>query len=216
MYGLRVKPFRILSLGSALLIATLGSSASAHPDVEVAGVIGARVGGSARLTDSNNDEIGKASVNSSLSYGGLAGYRLQPNGFGYISYSRQKTEMRYRATGSGSVDTRDVSIEYFQIGGYLEIDRGKFFPYLGFSVGAGRLKELGGSAEELRFSGVLDAGLKYQLLPILQLRLLARMPITILSGDAKVLCVSGAGCAATYGGQPFIQGEFQAGLGLTF
>ncbi|MCH2110044.1 MAG: outer membrane beta-barrel protein [Polyangiaceae bacterium] len=210
-----------LTVGICLVTAVLagGVDAYAHPDLEITGNVGARFGGSVKVNapDGSAGETGKVTAPASLAYGATVGYRVQPNGFIALSYSRQQTELRYRVTGESVSASQDASIEYLQFGGYLHTERRHFFPYLGFSIGTTRFATLGkGGSDEWRFSGVLEGGVKWQAIEHLQFRLLMRMPITVLSGDSSVFCVSGSGCLISYDGPTLIQGEALAGISLTF
>jgi len=50
----------------------------------------------------------------------------------------------------------------------------------------------------------------------LDLRLIGRMPVSFISGEAAAFCVGGAGCAVRYSGQPLLQGQALLGLGVHF
>jgi len=89
-------------------------------------------------------------------------------------------------------------------------------PYLGLSLGVTRLAPVEGSGNDLSFSGVLDGGVKIMLADMLDVRLIGRMPVSFISGEAAALCINGRGCAVHYSGQPLLQGQALLGVGLHF
>lgn len=207
---------------SFLTLVVTPALAEKPPNLELSVNGGVRVGGSLDVGIeeeglSVNSQEGHLSFDSSPSYGGMVGYRVQPNGFVFLSYSRQETTAHYRQNTAAGTDVQDgsASIEYFQLGGNLEYTRDRFTPYGGLSLGTTRFASLDvNSGDSWQFSAVLDGGVKIMLLPMLYARLLARMPLTFQSGS--VYCFSGFGCAVTLNGTPLVQGEFQAGVTLAF
>jgi hypothetical protein len=107
-----------------------------------------------------------------------------------------------------------MAIEYYQIGGNLETTQGIFVPYLGASVGLARFRSYGGGADRLFFAPMLDGGIKFDLLPQLHLRILGRLPIVFSNG--KLYCEDGKGCLELDKFAPIVQGEVQAGIGVSF
>ncbi|HET7544907.1 MAG TPA: outer membrane beta-barrel protein [Polyangiaceae bacterium] len=181
--------------------------------IEVVGYGG--VGFTADIGVSSDVQGGNVSFDSAPVYGGLLGFRVQPNGYAYFSYSRTQTTAYFRPAGGFDTSGQtDVSFDYFQIGGNLEARHGRVVPYLGLSIGATRLAPIDGSGSDLSFSAVLDGGVKIMLTDFLDLRVIGRMPVSFVSGDASALCVSGLGCAFHYSGQPLLQGQALLGLGL--
>lgn len=228
-YGGPVKTFTrdsILVLGACLGALTLSSEAQADDhkfEIDVTG--GYRFGGTLGVDlddypddDENTedrDADGRVSVDSSPVFGGILGYRIQQNGFIFLSYSRQATTVRYRPDDpSLEILETDASLEYFQFGGNLQTVRGRFTPYFGFSLGMGRFASLDEGSDNFRFSIAFDGGVKVRIFDFLHLRLLTRLPITFTAG--KVYCYTGAGCAFVTNASPFVQGEVQGGLGLSF
>lgn len=204
----------------ALLLAVGGwirpTNAEAHERWDVDATFGARFGGDTDL----NAESGGGHVNlaPSFSWGGILAYRLQRDGFIYLSYSRQETNARFTQPGTVSpVATGGVSMEMFQFGGNIETYRGPLVPYLGFSLGANRLAALGRAArDEWSFGLVFEAGTKFEVTKWLHFRLLARLPITFLGKETNVLCLTASECVVGLDGEPLIQGEVHGGLGISF
>ena len=202
----------------------LVSSRAAHAQererrIEVVGFGG--VGFTGDLGVSSNTQAGTETGNVSFDaapvYGGMVGFRAQPKGFAYLSYSRMETTAYFRPSGGFETTAQTkLSFDYFQIGGNLEGPSGRVVPYLGLSLGATRLAPVDGSGNDFSFSGVLDGGIKLNLAEFLDIRVIGRMPVSFISGEAAALCVGGHGCAVRYSGQPLIQGQALLGVGLHF
>ncbi len=228
--GLVVKVIWIESglLTGACLVAALTWSSEALADdhkfeIDVTG--GYRLGGTHKVdldanpddydTSAENEADGRVSADSAPSFGASLGYRIQQNGFIYLGYSRQTTNVRYRPDDpSLDILETDASLEYFQFGGNLEATRGRLTPYFGFGLGMARFASLDTGDNSFRFSVSFEGGVKIRIFDFLHLRLLARLPLTFASG--KLYCYTGAGCAFATSGSPFVQGELQGGLGLRF
>jgi hypothetical protein len=158
---------------------------------------------------------GRLTLDGGLVLSGILGYRIQPDGFIYVSYTRQELGYAYDAKGSDtSMDfSGNGSLEYFQFGGNVETTRGILVPYFGFSMGLARLASFGGGGSRLFFSPVLDGGLKIDVHEHVHLRLIGRMPILFANKD--VFC-SGADCAHAEEIRPTAQLELLGGLGVSF
>jgi hypothetical protein len=206
----------VLALLTITSLPTPGQAQERHR-IELDATVGTRFGGALDVElDSTEGMIpGRISADSSIAFGGIVGLRVQSNGFVYMSYSRQETEVHFRPQ-SIDLDSYQTngSIEYFQFGGNLEVTRGALTPYFGFSLGPSRFASQEDGGDAWRFTAALDAGVKFRLLKSLHLRLLGRVPFTLTSGE--LYCYSGRGCALVTNGTPFVQGEVQAGLGLDF
>lgn len=181
--------------------------------VEVVGYGGVGFTGNATLK--SDTESGSVSFDGAPVYGALIGYQAQRNGYAYLSYSRTVTTAYYRPSGGiGTSGQADVSFDYIQVGGNLQAPQGRFVPYLGLSLGATRLALVDSPGNDISFSGVLDGGVKFMLVDFLDVRLIGRMPVNFLSGEASGLCVGGVGCAVHYSGSPLFQGQALLGVGL--
>jgi len=181
--------------------------------IEVVGFGG--VGFTGDIGVSSNTEAGNVSFDSAPVYGGLVGFKAQRHGYAYFSYSRMQTTAYFRPEGGFETSRQlDVSFDYFQVGGNLEAPHGRIVPYLGLSLGATRLAPVDGSGNDFSFSGVLDGGVKIMLTDFLDVRVIGRMPLSFISGEAAALCIGGAGCAVRYSGQPLLQGQALLGVGL--
>lgn len=213
----------VLMMAAALATTSVSRESHAGDNIELDVTAGYRFGGTLKVEPSESSDgsapssptPGRMTIEGAPSFGGIASYRFQRNGFIYFNYSRQQATARFQPQDlSQSPQEGDVSVEYFQFGGNLEASRGRFTPYFGFSLGMGRFASLDTGNANLRFSMEFDGGAKIKLLDFLHLRLLGRMPVTIASGS--VYCISGFGCLVTASGNPLVQGEVQAGLGLSF
>lgn len=202
----------------AATFAILVSTRAVHAQdkrIEVVGFGG--VGFTGDLGVSSGTESGNVSFDAAPVYGGMLGFRAQPKGFAYFSYSRMETTAYFRPSGGFDTTAQTkLSFDYFQIGGNLEGPSGRVVPYLGLSLGATRLAPVDGSGNDFSFSAVLDGGVKIMLADVLDVRLIGRMPVNFISGEAAALCINGRGCAVHYSGQPLIQGQVLLGVGLHF
>jgi len=207
---------KITAVAATLLLLVSTHAAQAQEKrIEVVGFGG--VGFTGDLGVTSGSETGNVSFDSAPVYGGMLGVRAQPNGFAYFSYSRMETTAYFRPAGGFETSAQTkVAFDYFQIGGNLEAKSGRVVPYLGLSLGATRLAPVDGTGNDFSFSAVLDGGVKIMLAKFLDVRLIGRMPVSFISGDASALCVGGRGCAVHYSGQPLIQGQFLLGAGLHF
>lgn len=207
----------------AAAFAILVSARPAHAQdrrIEVVGFGGVGFTGDLGVsadTQAGHTETGNVSFDSAPVYGGMLGFRAQPKGFAYLSYSRMETTAYFRPSGNFDTTAQTkLSFDYFQVGGNLEGSSGRVVPYLGLSLGVTRLAPVEGSGNDFSFSGVLDGGIKLNLADFLDVRLIGRMPVSFISGEAAALCVGGHGCAVRYSGQPLIQGQALLGVGLHF
>lgn len=152
-----------------------------------------------------------------FAFSGIFGYRMQPNGFIYFSYTRQQTEADYQATGANGVDLNtDASLEYFQFGGNVEMTRGIIVPYLGVSLGLARIAALGagGDGARLFFAPVIDGGFKVDLHRHVHLRFLGRMPVVFT--NKELFCTADSGCATVDKVKAMAQLQLHGGVGVSF
>lgn len=192
----------------------------------VDGTVGYRFGGAHSVDWRADGQVrgdGRLTVKGAVSYGALFAFRVQPDGTIFLNYSRQETTLvsRIRSSHPETGDElNDVfegrgSIEYFQFGGNLERRLGLLVPYVGVSVGLTRIAALsGGGGAQARFNVTLDGGVRFEVLPYLDLRLFGRAPFTL--PGSTLFCYSESSCVDASNPSPFVQGEIQAGLGLRF
>jgi hypothetical protein len=213
----------VLTLAFLLLFPTASALAADGPEqqrIELDATLGYRFGGAreVQLQEDDGTEVpGKVTVDGAPSWGGLFAYRIQSNGTVFFSYTRQSTTMRFRPDDLNATSQEDLSgkgsIEYFNFGGNLEAHSGALYPYLGVSLGLARFAAgSGGDGAQIRFNMALDTGIRFHILPLIDLRVFGRVPFTFTSSD--FYCYSGHGCAAVVTQSPFVQGEVGVGLGL--
>src|SRR6187431_1754352 len=169
----------------------LASPALAHNDYEFVAQGGYGFSGTQGIKDQDTgDAIGAVSFDAAPVFLGLVGYRLEQDGFIYLSYSRQSTTAYYRDAKSVEVSgSRGVAFDNFQFGGYLESWRGPFAPFMGASVGFAQISALGGPGNDFFFEAELDAGVKWEIVHWMHLRFTGRLPFTFLAGESSALCV---------------------------
>lgn len=216
-----------------LLLLSLPRTSWAEPfrhRVEINGTFGYRFGGAKRVELERVVEDarvataeGRLTVAGAPAYGALLSFRPQPNGTIFVSYSRQQAEfvsrLRWLHSETGQEQNEVLSgrgsIEYFQFGGNVEKDFGVVLPYLGASIGVTRFAGMEqGQDSTARFNITLDGGLRFELMPLLDLRVFGRVPFTFTK--KAVYCYEDWGCADATNGAPFAQGELQLGLGVRF
>jgi hypothetical protein len=212
-----VKSALAVTLALAALSFSKPAPAGEDHKIELDATVGVRFGGALEVTlDSDDGDIpGRITADSSIAFGGIVSYRFQSNGFVFLNFSRQETDVHFRPNNidEQAVETNGA-IDYLQFGGNLEITRGALTPYFGFSIGAAHFASHEDGGDSWRFAGAFDGGVKLRILPFLHLRLLGRLPITFVDGE--LYCYTGYGCAAVSHGVPFVQGEVQVGVGLDF
>ncbi len=212
----------VCAFGCACSLLGLSTPVWAHEtfEVDITGgyAFGTRLEASQENVDGELREgDGDFRLDGGFAFSGIFGYRMQPNGFIYLSYTRQQTTADYQATGATGVDLNtSASLEYFQFGGNVEMTRGIFVPYIGVSLGLARLAALGevGEGSRLFFTPVIDGGVKIDLHRHVHLRFLGRMPAVFTSKE--LFCITGAGCAVVTKVKPMAQLQLHAGIGVSF
>lgn len=182
--------------------------------IEAAVVGGYRWGGNGDIEKGGQD--GRITADGAPSFGASFGVRTEPDGVVYVWYSRQSTTLELRPDGvAGPYPTRDVTFEYFHFGGFIEGEYGPSIPYLGLSVGLTRMdaEDVG---SEWRFSTAVELGFKLPVTSFLHLRLLGRAPVTFMTGNTEVYCITPQGCGVSLVAKPIAQVEALGGLGVSF
>jgi hypothetical protein len=208
----------------ALIAPAQRAQAERTSRVQIDGTIGTRFGGRMEVDleddDGDHADTGTLTTDSTMAWGILAAYQIQSNGNVFLSYSRQETTFRFRSESYSddewNIDetSAEGSIEYFQFGGNLQLPTRYVIPYFGVSAGVTRVASEGEGGDWARFNLTLDGGLRFDFVPILDVRVFSRVPFTFPASD--VYCFSGRGCAVVSHAGPFVQGEVHAGLGLKF
>lgn len=203
----------------ALYGVTLVSTAEAHDTFELTAGAGYRlpfgIDMGSEDAEGNFLEDGRLSFEGAPVFTAIGGYRIQRDGFIYLSYTRGVHGVSYEGDDPSATYSFTGSrvIEYYQFGGNIEITRGRLVPYMGFSLGLGRIGPLGGGDGQLFFAPVIDPGMKIDLHEHIHLRLMARVPIMMTNKD--VVCVD-AGCIHAEQISPMAQLELLGGLVVSF
>lgn len=181
---------------------------------EAAVVGGYRWGGNSDIEKGGQD--GRITAEGDPAFGASIGVRTEPDGVIYVWYSRQSTTLTLRPRGaSGPFPTRDVTFEYLHFGGYVEGEYGPSIPYLGLSVGLTRM-DADDVGSEWRFSAAAEIGFKLPITSFLHLRLLGRAPVTFMTGNTEVYCITPQGCGVSLVAKPIAQVEVLGGVGVNF
>lgn len=199
----------------ALASLTISSSAFAAGDrIQLTPEVG--VGATFNLGVSSGRDEGTLSADGGPVFGGRFSYRVHPTGFVYLAYHRELTTAYYRQDGEFETSaSANVTFDYFQFGGRIEVPRGKMFPYAGFALGATRIGSQDTSGASVSFMANLDLGVRWELLPFLHVGLLARLPITFVTGESGAFCLNNS-CAFVYHGDPLVQIQGLLGAGVQF
>jgi hypothetical protein len=214
---------------SAFLLAGAASAqiSYAPPDLKPAPTpnrfeIGAYAGYLFGSSADGHNETGtsSASLEGAPSYGGIVGFRVQPNAFVELSYWRQQTELSLRQS-TAEPYRYDLLLQYFQIGGLLEFPLPTvpwLLPTFGGTLGATvfTASDDQRSYDEVRFSVIFEGGTKIRLTKFLGLRLRARAFLTFLVDEGSLFCAGGLGCAYAYSGSALLQGELGGGAYVSF
>jgi hypothetical protein len=178
---------KTIHLVLALACVTTASTAEAHNQCELTAGAGYRlpfgVDMGSEDADGNFLEDGRLSFEGAPIFTGIAGYRIQRDGFVYLSYTRGVHTIHYEGEQAnvGYDFSGSRVIEFYHFGGNIEMTRGRFVPYMGFSLGLGRIASTTGGDGRLFFAPVLDPGLKIDLHKHIHLRLMARVPHTSIT-----------------------------------
>lgn len=191
-----------------MLLLTSGTAlAQAQPRLELAPMVGARVGGSVEdpATGATYD------LDSSGAWGLVADVALgSPGLFFEAVYTRQSTEL---SPGDG-FGPGDVTLDTLLVGGqWVSSPRAPVRPFLSALVGATRMGSPAGSATH--FTAALSGGVKLMASDSFGLRLEARALAIFAGGAAAGLC-GDSGCAVGLAGWGTLQADLAAGVVLAF
>ena len=62
----------------------------------------------------------------------------------------------------------------------------------------------------------IEAGMKIPVTSFMHVRLLGRLPVTLMTGKTEILCIEPHGCGVSLDGKPLVQFELMGGLGVSF
>ncbi len=219
-------PVKFFSLASAVVLG-LGLSAtpaSAHDLVELTVAGGYQFGVSRSISSQQVNADGELetteghlAISPAPVFTGMLGYRVQHDGFIYLSYTRSHHTFEYDMVGDGNRApdfSGEGAIESYQFGGNLEMTEGIWVPYLGASVGLGHMISFGAGRHRFSFSPVLDAGLKIDLHRHVHLRFMGRLPFYFNKGEFH--CRSETDCLQDEDVGVFVLPQLMAGVAISF
>lgn len=153
----------------------------------------------------------KASLHSSLAYGGTADFAIGEHWRVELLYSRQPTEVR----ASGAADF-DLNVERY-MGGLVEEKGEGRTRFFGVALGGVTrfAPGLGGFDTDTRFTLGVGLGLKHFLSDHFGLRTELRGFYTFTSTNGGVFCAGGT-CLFVFGGHGLWQGDVSGGVILAF
>jgi hypothetical protein len=129
-----------------------------------------------------------------------------------ILWSRQ--ESGFDLSTPSSLQSLDMTVDNFQIGGVLETSRGRARAYLTGLIGA-TLFDPEDSDPEAYFSLSIGGGVKYFLFPNLALRADLRGYCTVVDSESAFIS-SGGVTLVRFSGSTMWQGEITGGITLAF
>lgn len=218
----RRRSSRAALLGAGLLLVTGIPSALAGGRSQLTPLVGYRVGGSVKETESG----ATADIRGSLVYGLIYNLKVQADGEFELLWTRQSTEIDL---DQGYVPFYEeplridpgLTIDNLQAGGLLYLKPGpRWRPYIAMTLGAAYIDpedpDLSGGPY---FSGSFAGGAKYSPSPSVGLRLEVRGYGTFAGSDSEIACSgggSGGACFVNASGTALWQLEASAGLILRF
>jgi hypothetical protein len=197
----------VLLSGTSVSAQYADASSSEHPFELIPHVGYAWTG--ARSAGSEFD-TGELDIEDSEYFGIIGDYTVRPGGQVRLQYRRQDTDLVYRGLTLGKVST-DVAVEYFQLGGLAGVERGKFFPYGSFTLGATRFSASDFDEDDWKFSMLLGFGVKAYGGDRIGFMFQGTFPFTIMEGGGAI-AVGPAGGFATFGGSGIGQFDLTGGL----
>lgn len=176
--------------------------------VEVTPFIGYQWGGALAV------EGGAAEIPSGMSYGVILSRRVRADAKMEFFYSREETSLEFQAdTSSQSTKLSDLAVQYFQIGGLVELEQGRARPFVSGTLGLTWFDPSGDRESEVQFSGGLGLGLHAAISEKLALRLEGRGWLNLFNGSGSIFCGDG-GCVVQGSASTMTQGEVLGGLSV--
>jgi opacity protein-like surface antigen len=170
-----------------------------------------------RTSDSLEDEMTEQTIDidNSSSLGFILSMQSSHDTAYDLYYSRQETDLSPRSIGAVN-ENLGIKIEYIQIGGTVEYQTGKLFPFVTGGLGVTRISATEEDlSTESKFSLSVGGGLKVPITKRLGLRFEGRVLGTSIDGDGAALCANGQ-CAVQFKGSIFLQVEASIGLSIAF
>jgi opacity protein-like surface antigen len=205
--------------GLAVLVMTLvlgSSQAWAQHRAEITAFGGWQFGGRATVRQ------GELKLKDAGFWGVAADVNVRPGGAIELWYSRQETTLKLDENFGFSRDLTDMTVEYFQAGGLLEVQRGTpAVPFVSFTLGATHYnpkeRSIDGRTidDEWRFSFILGLGVKTFFSERVGARLQGHFYSTFMDTGGSLWC-GGGGCSFGLFGYGIYQGDISAGLSVAF
>jgi opacity protein-like surface antigen len=170
--------------------------------------------------DTETSRLGQLAVGAASSYGVMLDVRVRPDATVQVVYDRQDTVLDFRDNDPflPKQISVDLSIEYFHLGGTVELGGSdRFQPYFGMTVGATRFHpKVEAVHDEWRFSLGVGVGFKTALSNRFGVRADARLWPTFLRTSGGLFCSQPGGCLVSVEADFFTQANATVGLFVTF
>ncbi len=191
------------------------SSSGNGPRIELTPIVGYSLNGSVNLYRA------KFKMDNATHYGGILSVEVRPGLLGEFSYTRSKTTARYQDFVAGDQTNYDMAIDYFQLGGVKELNKGSVVPFGMASVGVTWFNmQTHGVSDHVSFSAALGGGLKFFFNDRIGIRLQGRLLLPMyFSGGGLFLGIGTGGPSTGVGistGVLAVQGDFSGGLIVRF
>lgn len=183
------------------------AAADVLPRFEVTPYAGYRGGG--QWLDAGGD----AEIQSDVSFGVVANYRATYRTQWEVIYGHQTTDLEF---SDGLLD--ELAFDFLHVGGTYVFSEKPLAPFLSLAFGATRISPAASEIDsETYFSGSLGLGLRYELTPLVGLRLEGRASGMFGKSGSLVFCENNASEEVCFlGGDRGIIPQFEALAGLTF
>ncbi|WP_369434242.1 outer membrane beta-barrel protein [Psychromonas sp. MME1] len=195
---------------ATLVFSPINSIAAEKDYITVSGYLGGRI--SNDLEDKETDE--KADLSNDLSQALSVAWRYSRNKETEIMFSTAKQTLT--TSGEQNIKT-DLRISYLHFGGRVIFPHENGFSNsVGLGIGATVFSPDDSQYDtEIKFSGNITAGLRYELTPQWALRGDLRVYGTVLNSDSTMFCDNGT-CLIRSSGEVYVQTEIMTGIEYKF
>jgi opacity protein-like surface antigen len=170
-----------------------------------------------RTSDSLEDEVTEQTIDidNSSSLGFILSMQSSHDTAYDLYYSRQETDLSTRSIDDPN-DNLGIKIEYIHIGGTVDYEVDKLYPFITGGLGVTRISATDiDTSTESKFSLSVGGGLKVPITKRVGLRFEGRALGTSIDGNGSALCNNGH-CAVQFKGSIFLQIEASLGLSIAF
>jgi hypothetical protein len=159
-------------------------------------------------------EGGQLDIPSGPSYGAIVSLRVRADAKAELLYSREDTSVEYTPDSTArATDLGDLAIQYFQIGGLLELEHGRARPFVSGLLGLTWFDPSGDLDETTKFSGGLGIGVQAAVSDRVGLRVEGKGWINFFDASGSLFCGSN-GCLVQGSASTMTQGEVLGGLSV--